>query len=158
MHIKGSHTFKTSQDAAWETLLNPEALSRCMPGCEQFETVGPEQYRATMRVGVAGVKGSYSGSIQVVDKEPPHHCKLTVDAAGSLGGAKGVGILTLSPMADGTTEVAYEGDVQVFGTVARVGQRLLGAAAKMLINQFFKCMEGAIPPNGVSSLKKEGER
>jgi carbon monoxide dehydrogenase subunit G len=33
---------------------------------------------------------------------------------------------------------AYDGDVQVGGTLAGVGQRLIDATAKMMIKKFFK--------------------
>ena len=33
-----------------------------------------------------------------------------------------------------------EGEARVSGIVARVGQRILGGASKMLMNQFFGCL------------------
>jgi carbon monoxide dehydrogenase subunit G len=49
---------------------------------------------------------------------------------------KGDGLLKLTD-ANGGTAVAYEGDVQVGGTIAAVGQRLIDTTAKMLIKRFF---------------------
>jgi uncharacterized protein len=36
------------------------------------------------------------------------------------------------------TDVSYEGDAQLGGTMAAVGQRLIDATAKMLIKRFFE--------------------
>jgi carbon monoxide dehydrogenase subunit G len=44
--------------------------------------------------------------------------------------------------AEGGTDVAYEGDVQVGGTMAAVGQRLIDASAKMMIKRFFEKLAG----------------
>jgi uncharacterized protein len=52
---------------------------------------------------------------------------------------KGDGIITLSP-ADTASNVQFEGDVQVGGTIANVGQRLIETTAKMIIKHFFDCL------------------
>jgi carbon monoxide dehydrogenase subunit G len=49
---------------------------------------------------------------------------------------KGDGLLTLTPV-EGETNVAFEGDVQVGGTIAAVGQRMMDTTAKMMIKRFF---------------------
>ena len=49
---------------------------------------------------------------------------------------KGDGLLKLNSV-DGGTEVAYEGDAQVGGTIAAVGQRLIDGTAKTMIKKFF---------------------
>ena len=50
---------------------------------------------------------------------------------------KGEGTLTFTAK-DAGTEVSYEGDVQVGGTIAAVGQRLIDGTAKMMIKRFFE--------------------
>ena len=60
-----------------------------------------------------------------------------VEGTGKIGFMKGDGLLTLSPAGDGTN-VQYDGDVQVGGTIAAVGQRLLDTTARMLIKRFFE--------------------
>jgi carbon monoxide dehydrogenase subunit G len=41
---------------------------------------------------------------------------------------------------EGGTRVTYSADVQVGGLIASVGQRMLGGASKMLLDQFFSRM------------------
>ena len=53
---------------------------------------------------------------------------------------RGEGLLSFSEADDGT-EVALSGDVYVTGIVARVGQRLLGSTSKMMMDQFFACIQ-----------------
>ena len=60
-----------------------------------------------------------------------------------MGTARGEAVFRLSE-ANGETTVAVEADAQVTGMVARVGQRLMGSASKMLMNQFFDCMKSRI--------------
>ena len=53
---------------------------------------------------------------------------------------KGEGIVDLEPHGDGTL-LKWAGDIQIGGLIAGVGQRMLGGIGKMLIGQFFKCLE-----------------
>ena len=143
MKLAGSSTFDADLATVWQVLLSPEAIFRCMPGCERFETVGNEHYQATMRVGVGAIKGAFTGSIRVAEKEPMSRYKLVVEGGGAPGRVRGEGIVTLAARG-GATEVAYSGDVEVLGPVASVGQRLLSAASRLFIDQFFKCLERQI--------------
>ena len=59
-----------------------------------------------------------------------------VEGTGKIGFVKGDGLLKLTAV-DGGTEVAYEGDAQVGGTIAAVGQRLIDGTAKTMIKKFF---------------------
>jgi carbon monoxide dehydrogenase subunit G len=49
---------------------------------------------------------------------------------------RGDGRIQLAGVGD-STSVNYEGDVQVGGTIATVGQRLIDATSKMIIRNFF---------------------
>jgi len=59
-----------------------------------------------------------------------------VEGSGRVGFVKGDGLLKLGPV-EGGTEVSYEGEAQVGGTMAAVGQRLIDGTAKMMIKKFF---------------------
>ena len=112
-------------------------LARAMPGCESLESIGPDEYRMKMKLAMASISGAFEGKVRITDKQPPSSFKLTVEGTGKIGFMKGEGLLTLSP-SDGGTDVSYEGDVQVGGTIAAVGQRLIDVTAKMMIKRFFE--------------------
>ena len=62
-----------------------------------------------------------------------------VEGKGTPGFLKGSGDLDLQQ--DGAvTKVKYTGDVQVGGTIASVGQRMIQGTAKMMAAQFFTCL------------------
>ena len=143
MHLEGSHTFDAPAQVVWDTLLNPDIIATCMPGCQKFERIGPDHYEASMRIGVGPVKGDATGRIRLADQQPPLTYRMDVEGGGGPGHATGSGVMTLKNEG-GKTTVSYDGELHVTGKAASVGQRLLGASAKLLINQFFKCMEGKI--------------
>ena len=49
---------------------------------------------------------------------------------------QGAGLLEFADDPQGT-KVTYQGDVQVGGPIASIGQRLLDGAAKMIVGHFF---------------------
>ena len=115
-------------------------LQRCIPGCERLETTGENIYSTTLRAGVGSIKGVFTGNVRLEDLTPPNHFRLIVEGKGQPGFLKGSGDLNLEER-DGGTVVAYSGDVQVGGTIASVGQRMLQGAAKMMATQFFTAIE-----------------
>ena len=75
--------------------------------------------------------------MRIADQKPPEHFKLIVEGSGKIGFMKGDGLLNFSNCESGT-EVHYDGEVQVGGTIAGVGQRLLDTTAKIVIRKFFE--------------------
>jgi carbon monoxide dehydrogenase subunit G len=144
MKVDGTVTMNGPQAAVYETLSNPEVLRQCLPGCEKFDEVGPGRYETILKAGVAGIRGTFTGTVTLSEANPPDSYTLTVEGSFSGGFVKGVGNMTLTPEGDTTTKVAYSGDGQVGGPLASVGQRLMMPAARMLVNQFFKCMDGKL--------------
>lgn len=138
MKIAGSSTLPLAPERAYEMMQDPEVLARAMPGCESLERIGPDEYRMKMKMALASVSGAFDGKVRIADQAPPSSFRLTVEGTGKIGFMKGEGLLKLAPSGDSATEVTYEGDVQVGGTMAAVGQRLIDATAKMLIKRFFE--------------------
>ena len=90
-----------------------------------------------MKMALASLSGAFDGKVRITEPNPPTSFKLIVEGTGKIGFMKGEGLLNLSANGE-STDVAYEGDVQVGGTLAAVGQRLIDATAKMMIKRFFE--------------------
>lgn len=136
MKLSGTYTLNAPRERVWQLLNDPVFLKACLPGCESLEAIGPDRYQAVLTMGLAAVKGKYTGTVALSDKQPPQHLTLRVQGKGSPGFMQGTGTLDLTEVPEGT-RVTYQGDVQVGGTIASVGQRLLDGAAKMIVGQFF---------------------
>jgi carbon monoxide dehydrogenase subunit G len=134
--ISGSSTLPVPPERAYEMMQDPEVLAQAMPGCEALERIGPDEYRMKMKMAMASISGAFDGKVRITDQQPPSSFKLVVEGTGKIGFMKGEGVLKLSP-ADAGTLVSYEGYVQVGGTIAAVGQRLIDATARMMIKRFF---------------------
>ena len=143
MTLDGSHLFKAPRDRVWALFTDPAVLARATPGCERLDPIGPDEFAATLSVGVAAVKGTYQGKVAIVDKTPPDGYTLRVEGSGRPGFVKGEGRLTLTEEGEGTL-VSIKAEAQVGGLIAAVGQRLVGAAGRMLMSQFFSALEAEL--------------
>ncbi len=139
MRISGAYTLPADPERAYTLLQDPEALAASMPGCRELVRTAEDEYEMKMNLVISSIQGLFAGKIRVADKEFPARFRLIVEGDGKIGFMKGEGVLTLSPV-DGATEVRYDGEVQVGGMIAGVGQRLLDATAKYLIKRFFEKM------------------
>jgi carbon monoxide dehydrogenase subunit G len=137
LKISGSQSLPFPPEEAYRMMQDPEVLARAIPGCEGLEKTGENEYRMKMKMAMASVSGAFEGKVRISDQTPPSSFRLTVEGTGKIGFVKGDGLLTLAPK-DGATEVSYEGDAQVGGTIAAVGQRLIDMTAKMMIKKFFE--------------------
>ncbi|MCI0417724.1 MAG: carbon monoxide dehydrogenase subunit G [Acidobacteria bacterium] len=136
MKIAGHHSLPLPPERAYQLLQDPEVLARCMPGCDALVRTGENEYQMKMKMMLASISGLFDGTIKIVEPDPPSSFRLIVEGKGKIGFMKGDGKLNLTAGGTGT-QVAYEGDVQVGGTLAAVGQRLLDTTAKMMIKRFF---------------------
>ena len=143
MNLKGTHRFKAKQDRVWESLNDPEVLRQCTPGCRQMTPAADgsnDSYDVLMEVGIAAVKGRYTGTIRITDRVPGTQYKLAVTGTGSVGFLNAEGVIRLEALGEETL-IEYSGQAQVGGLIAGVGQRIMGGVAKQLVGQFFQCLE-----------------
>jgi carbon monoxide dehydrogenase subunit G len=136
MKISGMHTLPVEQQRAYAVLQDPEVLARCMPGCDRLEKVAEDTYDMKLKMLIASISGLFDGQVRLADQSPPGSFKLIVEGKGKIGFMKGEGLLTLVPNGAGT-QVHYDGEVHVGGTIASVGQRLMDTTSKMMIKRFF---------------------
>ncbi|MCL4262001.1 MAG: carbon monoxide dehydrogenase subunit G [Anaerolineae bacterium] len=143
MKINGTHTFAAPTEVIWPMLLDPQVLASVMPGCENLEQVAENEYQGILKIKVGPVQGNFNGNILLSDIQSPDSYTIAVDGKGAPGFVKGNGRLRLEPSGDSTI-LHYEGDAQVGGRLASVGQRLLDTSANAIIRQSLEGLEAQI--------------
>ncbi len=143
MRVQGSFTFDADIEKVWTSMLSSEVLASCIPGCDEIRSTGENSYEIDLTVRVASVRGEYKGEVRLEDIEEFKSYRMVVSGSGRGGSVQGSGDLSFSE-SDGKTVVDVVGDTQVTGVVARVGQRLLGGASRMMMRQFFDCLRSKI--------------
>lgn len=144
MKIEGDYLFNGPQDEVWTLIRDPEVLATALPGTKSLDKVGENEYVGEMNVRVGPVAGLFMGRLVVSNEIPPESCTLSVEGKGSPGFINGTGNVILNDQGDGTTLMKYEGEVQIGGKLASVGQRLLDTASKSTIRQALEALNVAL--------------
>jgi carbon monoxide dehydrogenase subunit G len=155
MKIEGTHEVHAPREHVFALLTDPEVLRRCIPGCESLDQIAQNSYAATLKAGVGAIKGVFKGNVRLEDMSPPEHYRIVVDGKGAPGFVKGTGDFDLEE-GDRNTVIAYRGEMQVGGTIAGVGQRMIQAAAKMMASQFFTALEAEAKTGAGEAPPKHG--
>jgi uncharacterized protein len=137
MKLSAKYTFKFAQENLFWALVDPAVVQKCIDGCEKMEQTGEDSYDAHLKIGVAGIKGSYVGKIRITDQKPPESFTLHAEGKGKPGWVKGMAKFNVLAK-EGGTEVHCESEGQVGGLIASVGSRLIEAAGKKMLNEYFR--------------------
>ena len=139
----GTYQLAAPREKVFAAITDPAVLQRVIDGCEKMVQTGHDSYDAHLRIGVAGLKGNYVGKVQLKDLNAPESYTLVIEGKGVPGFVKGVAKIQLSDKA-GQTELVCAADVQVGGMIAAVGSRLIEAAGKKMMDEFFRKFAGEL--------------
>ena len=137
---EGSTSLSAPPAEVWRRLLDPEVLAAVIPGCRKMERSGTDGFDAEVSIGVAGIRGVYAAKIRIGTQNSPLSMRMDFRAQGRLGQGHGSALVDLEPEGQGT-KLSYRYGADVGGTVAAVGNRMLGSVTSVLIGQFFKAFE-----------------
>ena len=143
MKITGTYILEAPIDTVWKGLMSPNILADCIPGCQSFDLVGHDKYDMTVNVKVGPMNGKFQGTISIVDQEIQNSYRLIAEGKGSVGFAQGSALVTLSELS-GTTSLRVDGELEIGGTIARGGQRIIGNVSKNMMDRFFECLTQSI--------------
>ncbi len=140
MHFTGQQSIKSPIDTVWEFFMDPNKVAECAPGFKSMEILAPDHFKPTLAVGVGAVKATFTLDVHLVDLQQPSHAAMTGrgSAAGSAVDMKAG--LDLKPESDTATHMDWAADVNVSGTLASMGSRLLEGTAQKLTVRFFDCL------------------
>jgi len=142
--IDGSFVFQGSREAVYALLQDPEVLGKSLPGAMRLGRTGDGRYDGLMRVGIGPVTAAeFSVSVTLHDQKPPAGYRMIVEGKGGFGFVRGTAQVALADHGDGT-EMTYRAEVQVGGTIAGVGQRLLDSVAKRMTRQGLEALNTAL--------------
>jgi len=143
MKLQIIHTIAAPRERVFDALVEPAVIQHCIPGCQSMVASGPDTYDATLKIGVAGLKGTYTGRTTVANKQRPDALTLGVEGKSGPGFVRGIAMLVLTGE-EGGTRIACDADVQVGGVIASVGSRLVEAVARKMASDFFRALEKQI--------------
>ncbi len=143
MRINGEYVIKGAREKVYELLQDPDFLTKAIPGVQRLERTGNDTYEVTMKASVGPISSTFTGTVQISEQRPPEFYRLTIQGHGAAGFVRGTGTVTLVEVPEGT-KIVYEGETDVGGRIAQVGQRLIQSVARKMINDGLKVLEAVV--------------
>jgi len=146
MKLDGTFTVRSPREKAWAFFLDPKALSVAIDDPHTIEVVDRDNFKGTIKAGVAFIKGTFTWSAAVKERTEWERARIQVHGSG-MGSAFDIDSTIEMSEAGGQTTVRWSADVVLNGTVASMGARLLQGTIDKKTNAFFenarKHLEGA---------------
>ncbi|MFI0349704.1 carbon monoxide dehydrogenase subunit G [Actinomadura sp. 9N407] len=143
MKITGSATVAAPLPRVWDALQDPAVLARTIPGCHSLEETGRDAYKMTVSAGIASIKGTYVGRVELAEPDPLRSFVLRAQGQGAPGTVDATVHVRLSED-EGCTRVDYDADAIVGGMIGGVGQRMVVSVARKTAGEFFAAVERAL--------------
>lgn len=144
--IDGEYVFNGPQNVVYEIVRDPNMLLLAIPGESSMNPVSETEYHGTIQVKIGPVNGQFTGVYFIKDDIPPQSFTMDVKGKGAAGFMEAVGYTQFIPRDDGNTLFKYQGEVNIGGKLASVGQRLLDNVIKSMLS------------SGMDKLNKEVEK
>lgn len=125
-------------------LQEPDVLARIAPGISRVERITEDQFKAISDINIGPVRGNFEGRLEIKDKRQGETMTLVLNQKSKMGNAEAQIVMDLSAIDDGKTLVKYKGKAKVSGTLASMGQRILGGVIKTFTRQIFSELEKVI--------------
>ena len=137
MTMTGEVQLPASRQVVWEKLNDPAVLKSCIPGCEELDKSGDNEFQAVAKMKVGPVSARFKGRVTLSDLDPPNGYKITGEGEGGVAGFATGGATVNLQDKDGGTLLVYNVEAQLGGKLAQLGQRLINGSAKKLADEFF---------------------
>ena len=141
MKLTGKHELNAPPARVWHILMDTQSLARVVPGISSLEKISDNLYKSTLTIGLGPVSGSFNGRIQLEDIVEEKSFTLKAKQESKIGNANAAVGIRLVPADDLQTIIEFDGDVQLSGLMASMGQRLIGGVSGTLTKQFFQNLE-----------------
>jgi carbon monoxide dehydrogenase subunit G len=140
MHFEGTVQINAARDKVWAFLIDPNQVGSCGPGVETIEVIDDTHFKATAKVGVGFISARFVVNMELVDLEAPDKANIKAHGQAPGSAVDATATMNLSDGDGGGTQMDWLADVNISGTLASVGARLIEGTANKMIGQTFDCI------------------
>ena len=144
MHFEGTVEIAAPRDRVWAYVTDPNQVGQCGPGVETIEVVDDTHFKATAKVGIGFISARFKVDMEFAELVAPELAKIKAHGQAPGSAVDADASMTLSDGQDGGTRMDWSADVNIAGTLASVGARLIEGTANKMIGQTFDCMKSKL--------------
>lgn len=138
MDIDSTFTVAAPIDDVWETVMDFESVTGCIPGAEVLNKLNDDAYQIGMKVKLGPVSLQYRGQLNVLERDAGSHRAVlqgTAKETRGQGTAQATVVLHLEEAGDGTQGLV-SADVALSGKAAAMGKGVIGSVTEQLMGVF----------------------
>jgi carbon monoxide dehydrogenase subunit G len=130
----------------WDFVMDVPSVAKCIPGCDGVEAIGPDKYKAIVKVKVGPIGLSLASEISIVAKdEVAKTASLLVDSADKRIGGAVKATMSMKLTAQGTgTKLDVETDANVMGRIGDFGQPVIRKKADQTLQEVAANLRSAL--------------
>jgi uncharacterized protein len=144
MKLTGTHILNAPSSRLWEILMDTHSLARVVPGISSLEKLSDNSFKSVLNIKLGPVSGSFSGNLQLEDIADQKSFVLKAQQKSKIGNVNANIKIEMKPVDDQQTTIVFDGDAQLSGLLASMGQRVIGGVSDSMTKQFFKNLEKEI--------------
>jgi carbon monoxide dehydrogenase subunit G len=144
MQFSGSVEIAAPRERVWAFVIDPNQVGQCGPGVESIEVIDDTHFKAAAKVGIGFISARFVVNMEFAEMQAPD--RATIKAHGQAPGSAvdATAEMALSDGADGGTKMDWSANVNIAGTLASVGARMIDGTANKMISQTFDCMKAKL--------------
>jgi len=138
MLIEEKFAVKSPVQKLWDSLLDPEIVGPCIPGCEKVEALNDREYDTIIKAKVGFIAVRFKVRTVIEEIVPLRLIRTAGEGSElrKLGHFKQKTSINFSELSENETEISYQSDLSIVGKLATFGDRILKAKAKDIGKEF----------------------
>jgi carbon monoxide dehydrogenase subunit G len=141
MIVDQKATIPAPVEDVWAFVNDIPAVSRCVPGVEEFEQIDPDTYGGALKVRVGPIGVRLQGKIVVTERDRENltsamNVSATEKRINSTVSAKAT--MTLVPVSERETELNIHTEASILGKLGEFGQAVMKRKADQMVAEFAK--------------------
>lgn len=140
MHFEGTLDIDAPRDRVWAFLIDPNQVGPCGPGVETIEIVDDTHFKARAKVGVGFISARFAIDMSMDELRAPDAAVIKAHGQAPGSAVDATATMSLAGAPEGPTTMTWQADVNIAGTLASVGARLIEGTAHRMIGQTFDCI------------------
>jgi len=145
-------------DKVWAGLSDPMRISGCVPGADITEKIDDTNYKGEVTMKFGPIKTKYNGLITIREMDNDNH-KMELVGKGIDAKGKGNAEMTMSGAAipnGERTDIDFRMVVNIQGTIAQFGSRLINDVSAQLMNRFVDNFKALLKGEAFNNELKAG--
>ena len=145
MEFSGAVDIRAPRDRVFAFLIDPDQVGSCGPGVESIEKVDASHFKAKAKVGVGFISALFTVNLELVEAQEPDRAVIRASGQAPGNAVDATGTMNLVDGSEpGTTTMLWAAQVNISGSIASLGARLIDSTANKMIAQTFDCIRAKL--------------